>query len=63
MLRSILLTLGLTVLLAIPALSQQTGPIANPNTTVTGGGFGTITSAVSAGGDPRIIQFGLKVVF
>ena len=35
----------------------------NPNTTVTGGGFGTITSTFSAGGDPRIIQFGLKLGF
>ncbi|MBI1791886.1 MAG: TonB-dependent receptor [Acidobacteria bacterium] len=35
----------------------------NPNTTVTGGGFGTITSSNPAGGDSRIIQFGLKVTF
>jgi len=36
---------------------------ANPNTRVTGGGFGTITSTQSYAGDPRIIQFGLKVAF
>jgi carboxypeptidase family protein len=35
----------------------------NPNTTVTGGGFGNITSTSPAGGDPRIIQFGLKLAF
>jgi carboxypeptidase family protein len=35
----------------------------NPNTTVTGGGFGTITSTNPAGSDSRIIQFGLKVTF
>ena len=35
----------------------------NPNTTVTGGGFGAITSTNPAGGDPRIIQFGLKLAF
>jgi hypothetical protein len=36
---------------------------ANPNTTFTGAGFGTITNTNSAGGDPRIIQFGLKLLF
>jgi hypothetical protein len=35
----------------------------NPNTTVTGGGFGTITKTVNGAGDPRIIQFGLKFAF
>jgi hypothetical protein len=35
----------------------------NPNATVTGGGFGTITSTQGYAGDPRIIQFGLKLVF
>jgi len=35
----------------------------NPNTRITGGGFGTINSTQSYAGDPRIIQFGLKVVF
>jgi hypothetical protein len=35
----------------------------NPNNTVNGGGFGTITSLNPAAGDPRIIQFGLKVAF
>jgi hypothetical protein len=35
----------------------------NPNTNVSGGGFGTITSTQSYAGDPRIIQFGLKLVF
>jgi hypothetical protein len=35
----------------------------NPNTTVTGGGFGAITSTIRAGGDPRIVQFGLKLAF
>jgi hypothetical protein len=34
-----------------------------PNRNVTGGGFGTITSTHPDGGDPRIIQFGLKLVF
>jgi hypothetical protein len=36
---------------------------ANPNSSVTGAGFGIITSTNSAGGDPRIIQFGLKLMF
>jgi hypothetical protein len=36
---------------------------ANPNTSVTGGGFGMITTTLAGGGDPRIIQFGLKVSF
>ncbi|MCI0623590.1 MAG: carboxypeptidase regulatory-like domain-containing protein, partial [Acidobacteria bacterium] len=36
---------------------------ANPNTNVSGGGFGTITNTQSYAGDPRIIQFGLKVDF
>ncbi|MBI3696338.1 MAG: TonB-dependent receptor [Acidobacteria bacterium] len=35
----------------------------NPNTNVSGGGFGTITSTSPSAGDPRIIQFGLKLVF
>ncbi len=35
----------------------------NPNTRVTGGGFGTITRTHPNAGDPRIIQFGLKVLF
>lgn len=35
----------------------------NPNTRITGGGFGTITSTQSYAGDPRIIQFGLKMLF
>src|SRR4029078_1135567 len=36
---------------------------ANPNASATGAGFGNITSTNSAGGDPRIIQFGLKLSF
>jgi hypothetical protein len=37
---------------------------ANPNTVVTGGGFGTITSTAGGGaGDPRIVQFALKFAF
>jgi hypothetical protein len=35
----------------------------NPNAVVNGGGFGTITSTNSAAGDPRIIQFALKLNF
>lgn len=35
----------------------------NPNTNVSGGGFGSITSTHPNAGDPRIIQFGLKLVF
>jgi hypothetical protein len=36
----------------------------NPNTNVSGGGFGRITRTIqSALGDPRIMQFGLKFVF
>ena len=34
-----------------------------PNRNVTGGGFGTITSTHPDAGDPRIVQFGLKLVF
>jgi hypothetical protein len=36
-----------------------------PNRNVTGGGFGTITSTSTHpfAGDPRIIQFGLKLLF
>jgi Carboxypeptidase regulatory-like domain len=34
-----------------------------PNRNVSGGGFGRITSTHPDAGDPRIIQFGLKVVF
>jgi hypothetical protein len=36
---------------------------ANPNTNVSGGGFGRITSTHPNAGDPRIIQFGLKLNF
>ena len=36
---------------------------ANPIATVTGAGFGTITGTNGSAGDPRIIQFGLKLVF
>jgi len=35
----------------------------NPNTNVSGGGFGTITTTHPNAGDPRIIQFGLKLLF
>jgi hypothetical protein len=35
----------------------------NPNTTVRGGGFGRITTTHPNAGDPRIIHFGLKLVF
>jgi hypothetical protein len=35
----------------------------NPNTNVSGGGFGSITTTHPNAGDPRIIQFGLKLVF
>jgi hypothetical protein len=35
----------------------------NPNTNVSGGGFGSITSTHSFAGDPRILQFGLKLTF
>ena len=35
----------------------------NPVSTVSSGGFGTITSVSSSAGEPRIIQFGLKVSF
>ena len=35
----------------------------NPNSNVSGGGFGTITSTHSFAGDPRIMQFGLKLTF
>jgi outer membrane receptor protein involved in Fe transport len=35
----------------------------NPNTNVSGGGFGRITSTHPNAGDPRIIQFALKLVF
>lgn len=34
-----------------------------PNTTVGGGGFGSITRTDPSSGDPRILQFGLKFVF
>jgi hypothetical protein len=36
---------------------------ANPNTNASSGGFGKITSTHSFAGDPRIIQFGLKLQF
>jgi hypothetical protein len=36
---------------------------ANPNANVSGGGFGTISSTHSFAGDPRILQFGLKLQF
>jgi hypothetical protein len=36
---------------------------ANPNTNVSGGGFGTISATHSFAGDPRILQFGLKLQF
>jgi hypothetical protein len=36
---------------------------ANPNTNVSGGGFGRITNTHPNAGDPRIIQFGLKLAF
>jgi hypothetical protein len=36
---------------------------ANPNINVSGGGFGRITSTHPNAGDPRIIQFGLKLAF
>jgi hypothetical protein len=35
----------------------------NPNTNLSGGGFGRITSTHPNAGDPRIIQFGLKLLF
>lgn len=35
----------------------------NPNTNVSSGGFGNITSTHSFAGDPRILQFGLKLFF
>jgi hypothetical protein len=35
---------------------------ANPNTSF-GGSFGTVTSTHSFAGDPRIMQFGLKLMF
>jgi hypothetical protein len=35
----------------------------NPNTNASSGGFGTITGTHGFLGDPRIIQFGLKVLF
>ena len=35
----------------------------NPNTNAASGGFGTITSTHGFSGDPRIIQFGLKLLF
>jgi hypothetical protein len=34
----------------------------NPNTSF-GGSFGTVTSTHSFAGDPRIMQFGLKLMF
>ncbi len=37
----------------------NTPPLANPNGVVGNAAFGTITSA----GDPRVIQFGLKLNF
>jgi Carboxypeptidase regulatory-like domain len=35
----------------------------NPNTNLSGGGFGRITRTHPNAGDPRIIQFGLKLLF
>ncbi len=35
----------------------------NPNTNASSGGFGAITSTHPFSGDPRIIQFGLKLLF
>jgi carboxypeptidase family protein len=35
----------------------------NPNTRVTAAGFGSITRTHPSAGDPRIIQFGLKLLF
>jgi hypothetical protein len=37
--------------------------LANPNTNRSGGGFGSSTTVHSFAGDPRIIQFGLKLTF
>jgi hypothetical protein len=37
----------------------NTPPLGAPNTTLGSPGFGTITSA----GDPRVLQFGLKLSF
>jgi hypothetical protein len=37
--------------------------LANPNTNHSSGGFGNITSTHAFSGDPRIIQFGLKLLF
>ena len=34
-----------------------------PNSNVSGGGFGTITATHAFAGDPRIMQFGLKLQF
>ena len=42
-----------------PPNLTNTPPLANPNGVVGNAAFGTITSA----GDPRVIQFGLKLNF
>jgi hypothetical protein len=36
---------------------------ANPATNVSGGGFGSSNSVHAIAGDPRILQFGLKLTF
>lgn len=55
-------TVGLQFRAEMFNLFNQTN-FANPNATVTGGGFGSITNTIAGSGDPRIIQFGLKLSF